>query len=334
MRLLAGVLASAPFRSVLTGDDSLSRRPMERVAEPLRAMGADVETLNGHAPMSVEGGALRGIEYRAPVASAQLKSAVLLAATAADGRTSLLEPAATRDHTERALATLGAPITSHDRIVVIAHAFQHAGFEGRVPGDPSAASFLVAAAAVTGSEITVRDVGLNPTRIHFLTVLRRMGVRTETRIERVEVGEPVGDVWVASGAHLTATTVPPDELPLVVDEVPVLASVAAHATGESTFAGAGELRVKESDRLAAMTRGIRALHGAADEKGDDLVVAGGGLAGGAAVAGGDHRVAMALSVAALGASGSSEIDGMESADISFPGFVATLAGAGARAEMI
>lgn len=334
MRLLAGVLASAPFRSVLTGDESLARRPMERVAEPLRTMGAGVETVDGHAPITVDGGALRGIEYIVPVASAQLKSAVLLAAAAADGPTTLTEPAATRDHTERALAALGAPITSHDRTVVLGHGFQHAGFEGRVPGDLSGAAFLIAAAAVTRSEITIQAVGLNPTRTRFLEVLRRMGVRTETRIERVEVGEPVGDIWVAADTELVATTVTREELPLVVDEVPVLASVAALAPGETRFVGGGELRVKESDRLTAMARGIRGLRGSAYDDGDELVVAGGGLGGGFGEAGGDHRIAMALSVAALGATGSSEIDGMESAAVSFPGFVETLAAVGARVEAV
>jgi 3-phosphoshikimate 1-carboxyvinyltransferase len=332
MRLLAGVTAAVPFRSVLTGDESLSARPMERVAEPLRAMGATIATTDGHAPIAVEGGGLTGVTYATPVPTAQVKSAVLIAGLAAEGATTVREPAPTRDHTEVALAALGVPI-ERDGTSVRIEPFQHRGFAGRVPGDPSSASFLVAAAALTGSELTITGVGLNPTRTHFLDVLARMGVRTETRIERAELGEPVGDLWVAPCDDVRATRVTEDELPLVIDEVPILAMLATHAAGDTWFLGAGELRVKESDRLAALGRGIAGLGGHGGVEGDDLVVAGGGLAGGAAHAQGDHRMAMAFVVAALAAGGPVEVDDVGAADVSFPGFIQALVALGARIEV-
>ncbi|MGH7359694.1 MAG: 3-phosphoshikimate 1-carboxyvinyltransferase, partial [Candidatus Rokuibacteriota bacterium] len=200
------------------------------------------------------------------------------------------------------------------------------------PGDVSSAAFLVAAAAVSGRSLVVGGVGLNPTRTHLLDVLARMGVRTRTVVERHELGEPVGRLEVETGSGPTGTTVAEDELPLLIDEVPVLAMLAAHAAGETRFLGAGELRVKESDRLTGVADAIRTLGGAAGVEGDDLVVAGGGLRGGLASSGGDHRMAMALAVAALGADGPVMIDDMEAADVSFPGFVAALRALGARIE--
>jgi 3-phosphoshikimate 1-carboxyvinyltransferase len=328
MRLLTGLLAGVPFRTVLTGDDSLRSRPMERVAAPLREMGADVDTTDGHAPIVVHGGPLHGIRYLNPIPSAQVKSAVLLAGLAAEGETVVEEPAATRDHTERALAALGGPVLAASGRVSL-RGFQHQGFAGRVPGDPSSAAFLVAAAALTGSEVTIREVGLNPTRTRFLVVLSRMGVHTRQRIEREEVGEPVGELYVERCDGLSGTRIEPEELPLVIDEVPVLAALAAHASGETWFLGASELRVKESDRIAAIAGGLRSLGGHAGDAGPDLVVAGGGLRGGRASAGDDHRMAMAFVVAALAASGPSWIDGADAADVSFPGFAATLRGLGA-----
>lgn len=331
MRLLMGILASAPFEVELAGDESLSARPMERVAEPLRRMGADVRTQEGHPPVRVRGGDLHGADHVLTVPSAQVKGALLLAGLAADGTTSVLEPAATRDHSERVLRALGAPVDRDERRVSIGR-FQHQGFSGSVPGDASSAAFLVGAAAVTGSSLTIRDVGLNPTRLRFLDVFARMGVRTEQRIERHELGEPVGELWVAPCDGPDPVQVSADELPLVHDEVPVLAAVAAHATGGSRFHGAGELRVKESDRLAMIAEGIRELGGQSSDQGDDLLVGGGGLTGGRTRSGGDHRIAMGLAVAALAAVGPSDIDGFESADVSFPGFVELLRGLGALIE--
>lgn len=331
MRLLAGVLAASPFETRLEGDDSLSRRPMERVAEPLRAMGAEVTTTEGHAPVVVRGGRLRGIEHRTPVPTAQVKSAVLLAGLAAEGETIVLESAATRDHTERALAHLGAPMTIIPGRVGV-RGFQPPGFSGAVPGDVSSAAFMVAAAALTGRGLTVRDVGLNPTRTGFLGVLERMGVRTRLELEREELGEPVGSLTVEPCEGLRGTRVEPEELPLVVDEVPVLALLAAHARGETSFVGAAELRVKESDRLAGAVEAIRGLGGAAGVEGDDLVVAGGGLEGGSADARGDHRMAMAIAISALGARGPVTVEGIEAAEVTFPGFVSALVALGARVE--
>jgi 3-phosphoshikimate 1-carboxyvinyltransferase len=331
MRLLAGVLAGSPFTSVLVGDRSLSARPMERVAEPLRAMGAEVRTTGGHAPVTVRGGSLHAIEHATPVPTAQVKGAVLLAGLEAEGETVVRESAPTRDHTERALTHLGAPIRIEPGLVGI-RAFRPTGFAGRVPGDVSSAAFLVVAAALTGRALAVRGVGLNPSRTAFLDVLGRMGVRSRAEVEGQELGEPVGVLAVEPGEGLTGTVVEPGELPLVVDEVPVLALLAAHADGPTRFRGAAELRVKESDRLGGAVEAIRALGGGASVDGDDLVVAGGGLVGGDADARGDHRMAMSIAVSALGARGPVRIEGIESAEVTYPGFVPALVALGARVE--
>jgi 3-phosphoshikimate 1-carboxyvinyltransferase len=332
IRMLAGVLAAAPFRSVMTGDDSLRSRPMERVAEPLRRMGADVMTTEGAPPVTIDGGGLVGIREEMRTPTAQVKTAILLAGLDADGATTIVEPAATRDHTERAIRALGGPILVEGSRITVSR-FQHDGFTGAVPGDQSSAAFLVAAAAVTGSELTLTGVGLNPSRTAYLEVLARMGVRTEVRVEGEVLGEPVGELWVAPCEGLAGVRVEPSELPLVIDEVPVLAALAAHARGDSWFMDAGELRLKESDRLTAIVDGVRALEGQAATEGDDLVVAGGGLAGGVAGSAGDHRIAMALVVSALAAERPVEIDGAEVADVSFPGFWSLLAFLGADIEV-
>ena len=334
MRLLAGTLAASPFRSDLVGDDSLSKRPMERVAEPLRAMGASVRTTDGHAPIELTGGRLHGIHHRLPVPTAQVKGAVLLAGAAAEGTTTVEEPAPTRDHTERALAALGATVRTSDGRASVEGGFQHGGFTGTVPGDLSSAAFLVAAAALTGSELVLVEVGLNPTRLHFLEVLERMGVPTEIRVDREELGEPIGELRVGVTAELVGTEVAADELPSVIDEVPVLALLAAHARGETWFVDAAELRVKESDRLAGVAEGVRALGGHAGVEGSDLVIAGLGLTGGRADARGDHRLAMAFSVAALAADAPCEVAGIEAADVSFPGFVPLLNSLGGSVEVL
>jgi 3-phosphoshikimate 1-carboxyvinyltransferase len=333
MRLLVGLLSSAPFPSRLVGDDSLSSRPMERVATPLRRMGARIETTDGHAPVVVSGGSLRAVEHRLDVPSAQVKGAILLAGIAADGETVLTEPAATRDHTERALTALGAPVR-RDRTTVAVARFQHGGFEASVPGDVSSAAFLIGAAALTGRAITIEGVGLNPSRTAFLAVLERMGVRVETTITGEQLGEPVGRIAVGLDAQLRGTTITEDELPGVIDEVPLLAAVSAHAKGETWFLGAQELRVKETDRLSLLAEGIRSLGGHAAAEADDLVVAGGGLRGGVASSGRDHRLAMAFAVAGVAAEAPCEVDGMEAADVSFPGFVDTLRAAGVGVEVV
>jgi 3-phosphoshikimate 1-carboxyvinyltransferase len=333
MRMLMGLLASQPFPVVLTGDASLRARPMGRVATPLRAMGATVETTEGHAPVTVLGGSLDGIDFGSPTPSAQVKTAVLLAGLDAAGSTRVRETAPTRDHTERALVALGAPVEVREGEVSLSR-FQHEGFAGIVPGDPSSAAFLVAAAALTASDLTITEVGLNPTRTRFLDVMERMGVRTERVTRREELGEPVGDIHVAGTGEIGPVRVEPDELPLVIDEVPVLALLAAHASGGSRFLGAAELRVKESDRLGGLAGGIRQAGGQAQVEDDDMVVAGGGLAGGVVDARGDHRLAMAFAISALSARGPIEIVGAESAEISFPGFFRALAALGASIEPV
>jgi 3-phosphoshikimate 1-carboxyvinyltransferase len=333
MRLLAGLVASAPFATVLRGDASLSRRPMERVAEPLRAMGADVMTEDGHPPLTIHGRELRGIRFEAVVPSAQVKSAVLLAALVADGPTAVIEPVPTRDHTERALGALGAPLRQTEAGVLLDGPFQQDGFRGRVPGDPSAAAFLLGAAALTGGGLTLVGVGLNPTRLAFVEVFRRMGLEVDVEPDGQEIGEPVGTMRLAPCGTLSPVRVAAGEVPSVIDEIPILAALAAHADGASRFEGAAELRVKESDRLSVLAEGLRALGGDADAEGDDLVVGGGGLAGGSARSAGDHRMAMALTVAAMAARKPSQIDGVESAAVSFPGFFGLLASLGADVEV-
>jgi 3-phosphoshikimate 1-carboxyvinyltransferase len=264
-----------------------------------------------------------------PVPSAQVKGALLFAGLEAQGSTAVVEPAATRDHTERALAHLGAPVTVGGGTVTVS-AFQHGGFSGRVPGDPSSAAFLVAAAALTGGELTIEGVGLNPSRTAFLTVMERMGVRTEMRMTDTELGEPVGELFVHRCDGLRGATVPPDELPLVIDEVPILAVMAAYAVGESWFLGASELRVKESDRLGGLAEALGALGARVGTETDDLVIAGGRVRGGRVAARGDHRMGMALCVAGLGADTAVEVDGIEAIDVSYPRFLETLRALGAR----
>lgn len=345
MRLLAGLLAGRPFACALEGDESLSARPMERVAEPLRTMGAEVHTEDGHAPVQVLGGDLRGIDYVLSVPSAQVKGAVLLAGLQAGGETLVDESAywdalrafggdpdpPLRDHTERALNALGAPIDVRGGRISV-RAFQHDGFKATVPGDISSAAYLLAGAAIVeGSEIEIREVGLNPSRWGYLRLLYETEARTLTQELGEDVGRLLRDEHLARGSPMR---VPSAELPLVVDEVPALAAVACYLDGESRFEGAGELRVKESDRLGGLVEGIRGLGGEADVEGDDLVVGGGGLKGGQADARGDHRLAIAFTIAALGAERESVIWGAEWASVSYPGFGDALRSLGADVEEV
>jgi len=333
MRLVAGLASSSSFETVLTGDPSLSARPMERVAKPLRAMGADVTTEDGHPPLRILGSELRGIRFEPDVPSAQVKGAVLLAALAAEGTTTVAEPIPTRDHTERLFLALGAPIRSDGTDLVLEGPFQQEGFRGAVPGDPSSAAFLLGAAALTGGNLTILGVGLNPTRLGFVDVLGRMGLEVEVDIEGDELGEPVGRMHLGPSGTLRPVQIDANEMPLILDEVPVLAALAVHANGPSRFEGGAELRVKESDRLSVLAEGIRSLGGEAVEEGDDLVVAGGGLGGGSARTAGDHRMAMALAVTALAARTPSDIDGIESTAVSFPAFFRLLHSLGADVEV-
>lgn len=322
MRLLAGVLAAHPFTTTLTGDASLSRRPMRRIIEPLTRMGARFDAAPGdRPPLVVHGTALRPIHHRLEIPSAQVKSAVLLAGLHAPGRTSVTEPAATRDHTERALAAFGAAPTIEGCSVSVAGGRRLLARDLVVPGDLSSAAFpAVAAAALPDSDVTIDDVGLNPTRSAVLGLLRRFGAVVDIRVERPgEGGEPAGVVRVRHG-DLLAVEILPAEVPGVIDELPVLAALATFGGG-LTVSGAGELRVKESDRISALVGGLRAMGADADERPDGFTIRPTRrLTGGAVDAHGDHRLAMAFAVAALGASGPTTIAGADAVAISYPSF--------------
>jgi 3-phosphoshikimate 1-carboxyvinyltransferase len=329
MRLLAGLLAAAPFAFRLVGDASLTRRPMRRVIAPLTAMGARIESAEGgRPPLVVTGGALRGIIHTPEVPSAQIKSAVLLAGLQASGSTTVIEPEPTRDHTERALAAFGAPVDGSEpgRLTVRGGTALTGGLRLRVPGDPSACAFLgVAATGLPGSAVTIRQVGLNPTRTALFDVLRRAGADVQVTPEATWHGEPVGTVRIASGT-LGDITIAPAEVPLLIDELPALAALATFG-GSCTVRGAAELRVKESDRISALVGGLRALGADADEFDDGFAVRGGRrLTGGVVDAHHDHRLAMAFAVAALGATGPTHIHGADVATVSFPRFFETLDG--------
>jgi len=323
-RLLMGVLAGHGFQATLIGDASLSRRPMRRVAEPLALMGARVETTSGCLPATVEGGRLHGIAYQAPVPSAQVKSAVLLAGLHADGVTAVVEPQPTRDHTERALAAFGADVSVAAGRMTVRGQRTLAAADIAVPGDLSSAAFwAAAAAAIPGAAVTIQGVGVNPTRTAFLRVLERMGAGVRVQAVDASGGEPRGSVTV-SHEGLRHVEIQPSEVPGLIDELPALAALATHGGGLAVT-GAGELRVKESDRIAALVAGLRALGADVDEYDDGFSVSGARrLLGGVADAAGDHRLAMAFAVAALGAEGDSRIRGAESVSVSYPGFFDTL----------
>jgi 3-phosphoshikimate 1-carboxyvinyltransferase len=331
IRMLAGALAGRPLTATLTGDASLRRRPLERVAAPLRAMGASVATTGGAAPMTVTGARLRGLRHELPVASAQVKTAILLAGLQGDGRTTVREPASSRDHTERMLPVFGAAVHRAGLEASVDGGTRLRGAALRVPGDASSAAFLVVAALVLpDSEVRLENVLLSPTRAAFLDVLRAMGGELEVKPTGSEP-EPVGTI-VARSSALTGVTVDPALVPSLIDEVPALAAAAAFASGTFTVTGAAELRVKESDRIAALAEGLAALGARTRELPDGLVVEGNARLQGAALrAHDDHRIAMALAVAALGASGPTELEGSECVAVSFPGFFSVLERAAGRA---
>ncbi|HVQ31707.1 MAG TPA: 3-phosphoshikimate 1-carboxyvinyltransferase [Vicinamibacteria bacterium] len=325
LRMLSGIVAGRPFRSVLTGDASLCRRPVERIAVPLRQMGARAESEGGKPPLVIEGGGLHAIRYEQKVASAQVKTAVLLAGLQAEGRTTVTEPELSRDHTERLLPAFGVPVAREGLAVSVEGGAQLRATTFDVPGDASSAAFLLVAALVLpDSEVTIDNVLLNPTRTAFLDVLREMGA--DIAITASGSGpEPIG-VVTARSSRLRGTTVAPQVVPALIDEVPILAVAAAHAEGTFTLTGAAELRVKESDRLSALAEGLTSMGVSLDELPDGLVVRGGRPLKGAAVrAHDDHRIAMSLAVAALTATGVTEIEGAECASVSFPEFYGLLA---------
>jgi 3-phosphoshikimate 1-carboxyvinyltransferase len=323
MRLIMGVLAGQSGRFELTGDASLSTRPMERIAAPLREMGASIETTGGHAPVLVDGSdALHGTRYELPVASAQVKSAVLLAGLNAEGPTTVVEPVPTRDHTELMLESAGVRVTRRPTSVTIEPASVLRLDEIEVPGDiSSAAPFLAAAALVPGSDITIHDVNLNPRRTGFLDVLERMGAHIAVFNKHRAGREAVGDVQLQY-TELTAVEVTGPEVPLLVDELPLVALLASHARGKSVVRGAEELRVKESDRIEAVTDGLRAFGAHITSRPDGWEINGvpTRLRGGRIDARGDHRIAMLGAVAGVASREGVEILGAETVSISFPGF--------------
>lgn len=327
-RLVAGIAAAHPFASTFVGDASLSRRPMRRVAAPLEAMGARVEFTGGHdgLPMTIHGGSLQAIDWVLPVASAQLKSAVLLAGLCANVGVRVREPARTRDHTERMLNALGASVTDDNGWVTLAPTRHLSPFSLDVPGDPSSAAFFaVLAALADDGALTIERVLLNPQRIGFIAVLRRMGVRMEIVDERTEGGESLGDLIVHAGVH-AGTVIAPNEIPSLVDEIPVLAMLAARAPGETIVSGAEELRVKESDRISAVVQNLRAVGVDAEERPDGLVVQGGHQPlSGNVITHADHRIAMAF--ATLGTSRDCDIalDDPACVSVSYPTFWRDLA---------
>ena len=324
MRLLAGILAGHPFDARITGDASLRRRPMRRVIDPLERMGAHVGADGGRPPLHIRGGSLHGITYVPPVASAQVKSAVLLAGLHAAGTTRVREKAPTRDHTERALAAFGVPVNHEDGAVAVVGGSPLGPLALAVPGDPSAAAFwAAAAAAVPDSDVTIEGVGLNPTRTAFLDVLRRAGAHVETRVTDVSGGEPVGCIRVRWGA-LRDVEIAAQDVPGLIDELPVIGALAAHGPAVEVR-GAAELRHKESDRISALAAGLRAIGVQVEERPDGFRAERDTRPpGGAVDAAGDHRLAMAFAVAALAGAGPSRIDGAGVVDISYPGFFAAL----------
>lgn len=334
MRLLAGLLAGQAFDSVLTGDASLSRRPMARITEPLALMGAHVQAApGGTPPLRVQGGrSLRGIDFDMPVASAQVKSCLLLAGLYADGRTCISEPAPTRDHTERMLSGFGARVERRGARVCV-----HGGPRLRagaidVPADiSSAAFFLVGASIARGSDVVLEHVGMNPTRRGVIDVLRLMGARIQVMAEREVGGEPVADLRVRA-SELEGVRIPEALVPLAIDEFPAIFVAAAFARGETVVTGAEELRVKESDRIEVMAEGLGRLGVEAHPAADGIVIRGGGLGGGAVNSHGDHRIAMAFSMAALGAEGELVVEDCANVNTSFPSFVRLAAAAGLRIE--
>lgn len=324
MRMLAGILAAQPFTATMIGDESLSRRPMRRVMEPLGLMGARIDAVDGHAPLTVHGTALHPIAFNPKVPSAQVKSAVILAGLHTEGTTSVTEPAWTRDHTERALAAFGFTVKVDGLTVSIDGGQRGVGQVLPVPGDFSSAAFwMVAAASLPGSSITIERVGLNPSRTALIDVLRRFGAQVDVHPESVAAGEPLGTI-VVTGDRLGSLDIAPEEVPGLIDELPAISALAARG-GRVTIHGAGELRVKESDRITTLVTGFRNIGIPAEEHADGYTIAGNGSpTGGVADAGGDHRMAMSFALAALSAQGPSRIEGSDAVVISYPGFFETL----------
>ena len=326
IRLLAGIVAAHPFRTVLDGDASLARRPMKRVITPLSQMGAAIASLDGRPPLTIDGAALRGIRYQPEVPSAQVKSAVLLAGLQAHGETTVVEPVATRDHTERAFRAFGVDIVTGGGEIRVKGGQRLSARDLVVPGDVSSAAFWIAlAGGAPGSDIQIDDVGLNPSRTAVVDVARRAGIRIDVESNRETAGEPAGRIRVRYGAP-TSFAIAPSEVPGLIDEIPALAALGAMLPHGATMSvrGAGELRVKESDRISCLAEGFRQLGAAVEEFPDGFVLTSRSLTGGTVDAAGDHRLAMAFALAATRASARTTILGASSVNVSYPGFFEAL----------
>ncbi|HYA11699.1 MAG TPA: 3-phosphoshikimate 1-carboxyvinyltransferase, partial [Thermodesulfovibrionales bacterium] len=320
----SGILSGNPFFSVLTGDESLRQRPMSRVIIPLRLMGAEIMARydDRYPPIAIRGKRLKPIQYTMPVASAQVKSAILLAGLYADGVTEVVEPFKSRDHTERLLPAFGAEIKVEDLSVRIRGGTELHGLEIYVPGDFSSAAFFIAGALlIRDSEIIIRGVGINPARIGLLSVLKEMGADIEISNIKDVSGEPVADIYCKGGRELNGIHITREKIPSLIDEFPILCVAATQATGITAIRGAEELRIKESDRIKAMARELRKMGVEIEEFDDGLNITGGSNLKGAVIDSyRDHRIAMAMSIAAIIADGTTTINDISSVSISFPGF--------------
>jgi len=326
MRLLSGIVAAHQFRTVIGGDASLSRRPMRRVIAPLTEMGARIGSEEGRPPLTIDGALLAGITHRPEVPSAQIKSAVLLAGLQAEGETTVLEPVATRDHTERALHEFGVRVRRDGESISVMGGQRLSARDLAVPGDVSSATFWVALAAGTrGADIEIEGVGLNPTRTAMIEIARRAGARIEIHLDHETGGEPVGRLRVSCGSP-ASFTIEPHEVPGVIDEIPGLAALGALLPegAEMRVQGAAELRVKESDRISCLATGLRAMGASVEEYPDGFRLISRRLTGGTVDAAGDHRLAMAFAIAATGAPRPTTILGATAVDVSYPGFFEAL----------
>jgi 3-phosphoshikimate 1-carboxyvinyltransferase len=335
MRLMAGILAGQAFDSVLIGDESLSKRPMKRVSEPLSQMGARIDTNEGgRPPLRIHGGQkLHGIDFKMPMASAQVKSSLLLAGLYADGETVVTEPAPTRDHTERMLRGFGYDVRVEDARVRVRGGGKLTACDIDVPADISSATFFLVGAAISeGSELVLEHVGINPTRIGVINILKLMGADVGIENAREVGGEPVADLRI-HGSRLKGIRIPEDQVPLAIDEFPALFIAAACAQGETVLTGAHELRVKESDRIAVMAAGLKRLGITAQETPDGIIIQGGNLGGGEVDSHGDHRIAMSFAMGALRASGPITVRDCKNVATSFPDFVELAGRAGLRIEV-
>ena len=327
LRLMSGILSAQPFTTRLTGDGSIQKRPMGRVASPLGLMGAKITSENEKmtAPLTIEGQRLHGIDYTLPVASAQVKSALILAGLYVDGETRITEPEATRDHTEIMLNYLGADIRKEGDTIVVRPAAELKGKDITVPGDISSAAYFIAAALISkDSEVLIKNVGVNPTRTGIITAFKAMGGNIELTNERTVCGEPVADILVRS-SRLHGVVIKGAIIPKLIDEIPVIAAAACYASGETVIADAAELRVKESDRIKTMAAELGRMGATVIQTDDGMIILGGiPLHGAVCESYNDHRVAMSVAVAALGAKGETQIKDCGCVDISFPGYFGAL----------